>query len=66
MAFGDVQGGSEEGDDGVVGGAFNWRRGDANQERAVADPGAYGLAGARDDADVDLDARAGLTNQETP
>ena len=61
-----MQGGGEEGDDGVVGCAFNWRRGDANQERAVAGPGAGDLAGARNDADVDFDARAGLSDQEAP
>jgi hypothetical protein len=61
-----VQGGGEEGDDGVVGGAFNRRCGNANQERAVAGPGACGFGGAGNDADVDFDARAGLSDQETP
>jgi hypothetical protein len=66
VAFGDAEGGGEEGDDGVVGGAFDRRRGDSQQQRAVPGSGAAGLASARDDADVDFDARAGLTNQETP
>ena len=65
-AFGDVQGVGEEGDQGVVGGAFDRRGGDADHQRVVAGAGAFGFSGAGNDADVDLDARSGLTNQGTP
>ena len=65
-ALGDVQGVSEVGDQGVVGGAFDGRRGHANHQRVVAGAGAFGFSGAGNDADVDFDARAGLTNQGRP
>ena len=64
--LGDVEGIGEECDQGVVGRAFNgWGR-HAHDERVVASTAVFGFSGARDDADVDFDARAGLTNQGRP
>ena len=64
--FGNVQGVREIGDQGVVGGAFDRRGGHADDQRVVPGPGAFGFSGAGNDADVDFDARAGLTNQGRP
>ena len=62
----DVEGIGEECDQGVVGRAFNgWGR-HAHDERVVASTGIFGFSGARDDADVDFDARVRLTNQGRP
>jgi hypothetical protein len=61
-----MEGLGEVRDQGVVGGAFNgWGR-HAHDERVVAGAAELGFSGARDDADVDFDARAGLTNQGRP
>ena len=53
----------EERDECLVGGAFDWRRGHTNQQRVVANAGAFRLSGARDHANIELDALGGLTNQ---
>jgi hypothetical protein len=53
-------------DKGVVGGAFDRRSGHADHQRVVAAAGAFGFSGAGNDADVDVDARGGLTNQGSP
>jgi hypothetical protein len=58
-----VQGVGEVCDQGVVGGAFDGRGGDADHQSVISGAGAFGLSGARNDADVDLNARAGLMNQ---
>jgi hypothetical protein len=65
-SFGDVQSVREVCDQRVVGGAFDGRGGDANHQRVISGAGALRLSGARDDADVDFNARAGLTNQGWP
>ena len=65
-ALGDVQDVREVCDQGVVGGAFDGRSGHADDQRVVAGAGAFGFSGAGNDADVDFDARAGLTNQGRP
>jgi hypothetical protein len=62
----DAQRAGEVCDQGVVGGAFDWRGGHADDQRVVPRPGAFGFSGAGNDADVDFDARAGVTNQGWP
>jgi len=42
----------------LVGGAFDWRRGNANDECGVANAGAFRFSGARDHSNVELDAPA--------
>ena len=64
--FGEVQGVREVCDQGLVGGAFDGRGGHADHQRVISGAGAFGLSRARDDADVDFNARAGLTNQGKP
>jgi hypothetical protein len=60
---GDPKRRGEERDERLVGGAFDWRRGNANQQRVVANAGAGRFSGARDHANIELDALGGLTNQ---
>jgi hypothetical protein len=52
----------QEFDEGVVRGAFDRRRGEANQQGVVAGAAESGARSARDHADVDLDARGGRSN----
>jgi hypothetical protein len=63
---GDAERRREERDERLVGGAFDRRRGNTNQERLVANARALRFSGAGDDANVELDAAAGLTNQRRP
>jgi hypothetical protein len=64
--LGEVQRVREIRDQGVVRGAFDGRSGHADHQRVVAGTGAFGFSGAGNDADVDFDARAGVTNQGWP
>jgi hypothetical protein len=63
---GDPKRGREERDERLVGGAFDWRRGNANEERVFANARVFRFSGARDHANVELDAASGLTNQRRP
>ena len=47
----------------LIGGALDWRCRQPDKQTAVAFAGEGRLAGARDDADIDLDARCGGVNQ---
>jgi hypothetical protein len=56
----DAQRFGEERDQRLVGGAFNGRGGHADEQRGISNAGAFRFSRARNDADVDLDARGGL------
>src|SRR6266571_7967010 len=57
VAAGKVERVREEGDEGVVSGALDWRRGEPNQD-GVAPPAIHAAAGrARDDANVEVSSK---------